>query len=90
MEVNKKRLDEQEIKALNVTSWPVWEKEASEFDWYYDSTEEFYVIEGKVEVCYGQNQKIEFAAGDFVTFPAGTTCRWKVIEAIRKYYRFVD
>ena len=90
MQVNIKRPDENELKKLNVSSWPVWEKEVSEFDWHYDGTEQFYVIEGKVEVTYGNNQKIEFEAGDFVTFPAGTSCRWKVIEPIRKHYTFME
>jgi hypothetical protein len=29
----------------------------------------------------------EFAAGDFVTFPKGMSCRWKVLEPVRKHYR---
>jgi len=30
--------------------WPTWTKEVSTFDWYYDEPEQFYVVEGEVEV----------------------------------------
>ncbi|MCK5076822.1 MAG: cupin domain-containing protein [Calditrichia bacterium] len=90
MKVNKKRPDENEVKSMNIKSWPIWEKEVSEFDWHYDNAEQFYVLEGKVQVIYGNEQIIEFGTGDLVTFPAGTSCRWKVIEPIRKHYTFPD
>jgi len=27
-------------------------------------------------------------AGDFVVFPKGLTCRWNVLQPIRKHYSF--
>jgi hypothetical protein len=42
---------------------------------------------GKV-VVETQDDKVEFGAGDFVTFPAGLSCVWDIKEAVRKHYNF--
>ena len=78
---------EEKLKELGVFDWPIWEKEVSEFDWYYDSPETFYVLEGEVEVELEDGSKIRFGAGDLVTFKEGVRCRWKVLKPIRKHYR---
>lgn len=44
----------------------------SDFDWFYDTTEQFYVLEGEVEVDTVDGQKVRFGAGDFVTCPRYT------------------
>ena len=67
--------------------WTTWEKEESTFDWYYDSQETFYVLEGDVTVTW-DNGKISFGTGDLVTFPAGMKCTWHVNKKIRKHYIF--
>ena len=77
---------EEELEKLDVFSWPIWEKEVSEFDWYYDEDETFYVLEGEVEVEIEGGEKVRFGKGDLVTFKEGTRCRWKVIKPIRKHY----
>lgn len=79
----KKYLDDR-----GVFSWPTWEKEASRFDWYYEDTEECYLLEGKVLVETGDGKKVEFGKGDFVTFPKGLSCVWEVKEPVRKHYHF--
>ena len=33
-----------------VYEWPIREKEASRFDWHYDTDETCYLLEGRVEV----------------------------------------
>ncbi len=78
--------DENLLKKLNVESWPIWEKEISEFDWYYDEDETFYVLEGEVEVEIEDGEKVSFGKGDLVTFKEGTKCRWKLKKPIRKHY----
>ncbi len=78
---------EEKLKELGVFDWPIWEKEVSEFDWYYDSPETFYVLEGEVEVELEDGSKVRFGAGDLVTFKEGVRCRWKVLKPIRKHYR---
>lgn len=37
-----------------VSSWGIWEKEVSRFDWHYDETEESYLLKGKVVVEWRQ------------------------------------
>jgi len=73
---------------LGVTSWPVWEKEESEFPWHYDEAETCYLLEGNVVVTPAGGKVVRFGKGDLVTFPAGMSCTWKVNKAVRKHYRF--
>lgn len=77
----------QELQEKNVFAWPVWEKEVSEFDWYYDETEECYILEGEIEVL-AEGKTVRIVAGDFVRFPKGLSCVWKVKKPVRKHYRF--
>ncbi len=85
--VRKKKPSPEELAELDVSSWPVWEKGVSEFDWVYDEEETFYVLEGRVEVTLDDGTRIEIEPGDLVTFAKGVRCRWKVLEPIRKHYR---
>ena len=66
---------------------PVWECEVSEFDWYYDSEETCVLIEGEVTVSY-DGGSVSFGAGDYVVFPKGLSCVWKVSKPVRKHYEF--
>jgi len=66
---------------------PVWQKEPSEFPWHYDERETFLVIEGDVTV-ETPDQTVSFGPGDYVVFPEGVDCTWKVKKTIRKHYRF--
>ena len=45
-----KQLSPQALQDRGVFNWPVWQKEVSLFDWYYDSEEHCLVLEGEVEV----------------------------------------
>ena len=81
------KLDNQEVERRNLTSWGIWEKEASEFDWAYTDEEHCYIIEGAAEVESDEGT-VAIEKGDYVIFPAGLTCRWKVTQPIRKYYDF--
>lgn len=67
--------------------WPTWSKEKSVFDWYYDEDEQFYVVEGEVEVTLDDGTKVQFSAGDMVKFKAGTKCVWNVKKDIFKHYK---
>jgi uncharacterized protein len=80
--------DKKSLETKGVFSWPIWEKEISRFDWYYDSTEECYLLKGKVVVETPDGKKIEFGAGDYVTFPKGLSCVWEVREPVKKHYNF--
>lgn len=78
----------EKLKQLGVSSWPIWEKEVSEFPWYYDSDETCYILEGEVEVTPEGGAPVRIARGDLVTFPQGMSCTWKILRPIRKHYRF--
>ncbi len=87
-EIRKEKKSEKELKEMGVFSWPTWEKEPSTFDWHYDDTEKCYVLEGQVRVEPRGGKPVEFGPGDFVTFPKGMDCVWKVSKAVRKHYNF--
>lgn len=87
MEIKIEKLTEQEIEKKGIKSWPIWTKEISEFDWYYDCNEQCLFLEGHV-IVETPNGNVEIKKGDFVTFPAGLSCRWKVLEPVRKHYNF--
>ncbi len=88
MDIEIKKPDQHEMKKEGVFSWPIWEKEVSRFDWSYDSTEECYLLEGKVVVETADGNKVEFGKGDFVTFPKGLSCTWDIKVPVRKHYNF--
>lgn len=79
---------EEKLKTLGVRSWPIWEKEVSEFSWDYDEKETCYILEGEVVVTPDQGTPVRFGKGDLVVFPEGFKCRWKISKAVRKHYRF--
>jgi uncharacterized cupin superfamily protein len=68
-------------------SKPTWGCGVSEFDWLYDEEETALITEGEVTVSYG-NENVTFGAGDFVTFPKGLSCIWKVTKPVKKHYIF--
>ncbi len=88
MDIEIKKPDQDEMKKEGVFSWPIWEKEVSRFDWSYDSTEECYLLEGKVVVETKDGNKVEFGKGDFVTFPKGLSCTWDIKVPVRKHYNY--
>ena len=71
-----------------VTTWPIWEKEISRFDWHYDAVEECYLLEGEVVVETPDGEQVAFGAGDYVIFPKDLSSVWDVRKPVRKHYRF--
>lgn len=88
MDIDVRKPDEIQLEEMGIKSWPIWEKERSRFDWFYDQKEICYFLEGKVEVEFGDNQRISMGKGDLVTFPKGLRCVWNVKEKVRKHYNF--
>jgi len=86
MEIIVKKPDAQEIAAMKAK--PTWGCGVSEFDWYYDSEETCLILEGEVAVTYGDNKTASFGAGDYVIFPQGLACVWKVTKPVKKHYVF--
>jgi uncharacterized cupin superfamily protein len=79
---------EDRLQELGVKDWPVWTKEASEFPWSYDEQERCYFLEGDVVVTPDGGEPVEMGKGDFVTFPRGMSCTWKIRKDVRKHYTF--
>ena len=68
-------------------TWPTWTSPVKEFDWHYDDKETCLILEGEVTV-EGGGQKTSFGPGDWVVFPQGLDCVWKVKKAVKKHYKF--
>jgi len=88
MEAKVERPNEECLVNLGVRSWPIWEKEESSFDWYYDQKEVCYFLEGEVEIELSDGRKIKVEKGDLATFPKGLSCKWHVKKKVRKHYNF--
>ena len=80
--------DAAKLDKLGIASWPIWTCEPSEFPWTYDSRETCYLLEGDVIVTPDGGAPVAIKAGDLVIFPAGMSCRWQVLQAVRKHYQF--
>jgi len=87
-EIKIEKPGEEKLKELGVSSWPIWEKEVSKFDWYYDDKETCYLLKGKVTVTTKDGKNVNFGAGDFVVFPKGLSCVWDIQEPVKKHYNF--
>ncbi|MEW6119596.1 MAG: cupin domain-containing protein [Pseudomonadota bacterium] len=80
--------DAARLAALGVDKWPVWEKAVSEFPWEYFEDETSYIVAGRAVVTPEGGAPVEIAKGNLVTFQSGLICKWKIVEPIRKHYRF--
>jgi len=76
------------LDVQGVYEWPIWKKEASKFPWTYDRTEICYFLRGRVIVTPDGGEPQEFKRGDYVTFPAGMSCTWEILEDVEKHYTF--
>jgi len=83
-----KKITQDEMKALDIVSWPTWSKEPSTFPWSYSEKETAYIIEGDVTVTADDGESITFSAGDLVTFNKGLSCTWHVKSPLKKHYKF--
>lgn len=81
------KLSEAEISERKIRNWPIWTKEISRFDWYYDSDEACLILEGEIMIETA-NGNFQIQAGDFVVFKKGLQCVWNVIKPVRKHYQF--
>lgn len=86
MQIEVRKPTEEEIRTAE--SWPIWEKEISKFSWSYDEKETCFILSGTTEVLGENEKKAVFGAGDWVVFPAGLRCIWKIKQPIKKRYNF--
>ena len=88
MKIEIRKPEREDMEKEGVMSWSIWEKEVSRFDWFYDSTEECYLLEGEVVVETEDGETVEFGKGDFVTLPKGLNCIWDIKVPVKKHYNF--
>jgi uncharacterized cupin superfamily protein len=89
MHITIEKCDEETLQNRGVFGWPIWECEPSEFDWHYDQEETCYILEGEITV-QTEGGEVHLGPGDYVTFPKGMGCIWKVTEPVRKHYTFQE
>ena len=77
----------EKLNSLKIFSWPIWTKEVSSFDWYYDEKEICYFLEGEVTVKTSDGE-VSFGKGDLVAFPQGLKCVWNIKKSVKKHYKF--
>ena len=87
MKVEIIKLSENEIIEKDILQWPIWCCEVSEFEWEYSNQKSCLLLEGKAEVG-SKFETVLFSAGDYVVFPKGLKCRWKVAKPVQKHYSF--
>ncbi|MFZ5774141.1 MAG: cupin domain-containing protein [Thermodesulfobacteriota bacterium] len=87
MPITVEQLSPRQQESLRITDWPIWECAPSTFDWHYDQEESCLLLEGEVVVTTA-DQEVRITAGDYVTFPRGLDCVWRVEKAVRKHYTF--
>ena len=66
---------------------PIWSCEKSEFEWEYEQEEHCFIINGSVTIITSSNT-VNIKKGDYVIFPKGLECVWKVHKTIKKHYMF--
>ena len=81
------KLSNEEIEKQGIKNWPIWEKEVSRFDWYYDTEEVCLILEGEVTVETDEGN-YTVKAGDFVSFKPRLKCVWDITKNIKKHYNF--
>lgn len=84
IEVRKPTEEEKQL----AEAWPTWSKEISEFPWSYADKETCLILSGSAIVTADDGESVSFGAGDWVVFPKGLSCVWKIDEVIEKKYKF--
>ena len=78
------------IKNKNINdyiTWSIWSCEISSFDWEYSDEEHCFIIRGEAIISYNSHY-ITISKGDYLIFPKGMKCYWKITQKIKKYYKF--
>lgn len=77
------------VQATQAAGWPIWTKDTSEFNWQYTETEKCLIIKGEATVySEDKTESVSFAEGDYVIFPSGLGCIWKITKPLQKHYDF--
>lgn len=76
------------LEVAGVHNWGIWKKEISTFPWTYNQQETCYILRGRFIVTPDGGEPQEFGRGDLITFPAGMSCTWEILEDVEKHYDF--
>ena len=75
-------------KLLTSSDWTasvvVWDCTIGSFKWHYTKDETVFFISGEAFMTDDRNEEHRFGAGDIAFIAAGTSCRWRVTEPIKK------
>jgi uncharacterized cupin superfamily protein len=75
-------------KVLTSRDWTssvvVWECTNGSFKWHYSKDETVFFLAGEAFMTDENGEEHRFGAGDIAVITAGTSCRWRVTEPIRK------
>ncbi|HZH72956.1 MAG TPA: cupin domain-containing protein [Mariniphaga sp.] len=85
MRIEIEQPEQEELEEAGVFSWPVWEHEEDKLEWYYDKTEQCYIVEGSATII-SEFDSLTIKPGDFLTLPAGLECVWDIQNKIKKHY----
>jgi uncharacterized protein len=85
MPIEVRKPTQEEIESTR--NWPTWTKEVSEFPWSYEEKETCFILTGSAEVEGKDGSKATFSAGDWVVFPKGLECTWRIFDSIEKKYK---
>jgi uncharacterized protein len=85
----------EELEKQGVFNWPIWEKEVSRFDWYYDTEETCYLLEGRVKVTTPHGEAANLVPAIGCPFPCrclnllatARACIWEISVPVRKHFR---
>lgn len=87
MKISIKHISKEDLTKMGVFNWSIWTCEVSEFPWTYSDKESCFILDGEIEVKT-QDESVHIGPGDFVVFPKGLSCEWKVTKPVRKHYSF--
>jgi uncharacterized cupin superfamily protein len=62
----------------------LWECTAGHFNWHYEEDETVVVISGEVFITANDGEERRLCQGDMAFFPAGSSCRWRVADRVKK------
>jgi len=85
-----KKVSSMKMEVMGVFDWAIWEKEVSEFPWTYEMTESCYFVEGEAIVTPEGGEPVHMGRGDYVIFPKGMKCTWKILDAVEKHYNLSE
>jgi hypothetical protein len=81
------RLSGDELDRQDMRGWDVWEKDASESECSYTMEEHCFVERGSARIIH-RGATLDVREGDYVVFPVGMTCTWKVAGPLGVRYAF--